>query len=88
MSAVATVSGKLADFIHDTTFRDLPASTMEKAKIRLLDCLGTALAARGLHVPGVALAFVRGGQRGAGQRDRACGAPAGDRCGIRERDAR
>jgi len=57
---VNTVSGKLADFIHATTFAKLPATTVEKAKVRLLDCIGTALAARGLHVPGVALAFVKG----------------------------
>ena len=62
MSSVPTVSGKLADFIHATTFADLPASTVEKARIRLLDCLGPALAARGLHVPSVALAFVKGNE--------------------------
>lgn len=62
MTSVATVSGKLADFIHGTSFADLPPSVVEKAKLRLLDCLGTALAARGLHVPGVALAFVKGNE--------------------------
>ena len=57
-----TVSGKLSAFIHDTGFADLPPATVERAKIRLLDCLGTALAARGLHVPNVALAFVKGNE--------------------------
>ena len=64
MSSVPTVSGKLADFIHGTRFTDLPPTVVEKAKARLLDCLGTALAARGLKVPSIALAFV-GDNRGA-----------------------
>lgn len=60
MTSVDTVSGKLADFIHGLAFADLPASVVEKAKVRLLDCLGTALAARDLPVPAVALAFING----------------------------
>lgn len=55
-----TVSGKLAQFITGLAFRDLPEQVVEKAKLRLLDCLGTALAAGDLKVPGIAMAFVRG----------------------------
>jgi 2-methylcitrate dehydratase PrpD len=60
MSNGQTIGGRFAAFIHDTAFERLPSTTVEKAKLRLLDCLGTALAARGLHVPSVALAFVKG----------------------------
>lgn len=62
MNPSPTVSGRLADFIHATSFAELPAAVVASAKMRLLDCLGTALAARGLHVPGVALAFVKGNE--------------------------
>jgi 2-methylcitrate dehydratase PrpD len=55
-----TVSGRFAAFIHGLTLAALPRSVVEKTKVRLLDCLGTGLAARGLHVPGVALAFIDG----------------------------
>lgn len=60
MTSPNTVSGKLADFIHDAQIARLPASVIEKAKVRLLDSLGTALAAYGLPVPSVALAFAKG----------------------------
>jgi 2-methylcitrate dehydratase PrpD len=54
-----TVSGQLADFIYGTSFRNLPTEVVEQAKSRVLDSLGTAIAARGLPVPGVALKFVQ-----------------------------
>lgn len=60
MASIPTISGKLADFIHRVGFDDLPTNVVEKAKERLLDCLGTALAAKGLPVPEIALAFVKG----------------------------
>ncbi len=60
MTSVPTFSGQLADFIAATRLADLPSATVERAKVRVLDCLGTALAARGLPVPSVALAFVKG----------------------------
>lgn len=62
MSPSPTVSGRLADFIHQTSHEELPAAIVSHAKMRLLDCLGTALAAHGLHVPSVALAFVKGNE--------------------------
>lgn len=62
MSPSPTVSGRLADFIHETSCGELPPRVVFHAKMRLLDCLGTALAARGLHVPEVALAFVKGNE--------------------------
>lgn len=58
MSSVNTVSGKLAEFICGLELQHLSPSVLEKTKTRLLDCLATGLAAQGLHVPGVALAFV------------------------------
>ena len=60
MTSPDSVSGKLADFIHDLDIAKIPASVVEKTKVRLLDGLGTALAAHGLPVPSVALAFVKG----------------------------
>ena len=60
MTSPNTVSGKLADFIYGVQIAKLPASVVEKAKVRLLDSLGTALAAYGLPVPSMALAFVKG----------------------------
>lgn len=58
--AVPTVSGRLAHFIHGLRFADLPPHVVELARLRLLDCLSTALPARGLPVPeaarGLALA--------------------------------
>lgn len=62
MSAGPTVSGKLAGFIHATTFESLPPEVVDRARTRLLDCLGTALAARELRVPALALAFVKGNE--------------------------
>jgi 2-methylcitrate dehydratase PrpD len=55
-----TISGQLADFIHRVSFDDLPRPVVETAKVRVLDCLSTGIAAHGLHVPSVALAFVKG----------------------------
>ena len=60
MTNVNTVSGRLADFIHGLRFEDLPADVVEKSKLRLLDCLGTALVAYKLPVPEIALEFVKG----------------------------
>ncbi len=60
MTSPNTVSGKLADFIHDLNIAELPAGVIEKAKLRVLDGLGTALAAHGLPVPSMALALVKG----------------------------
>ena len=61
MSSVNTVSGKLADFICNLQIEQLPKSVIERTKTRLLDCLATGLAAHGLHVPSVVLAFTEGG---------------------------
>ncbi len=55
---IGTVSKQLADFIHDTSFEDLPPQVVEQAKSRVLDCLSTAIAARGLPIPQLALRFV------------------------------
>lgn len=62
MDGQVTFSTRLADFVEATRFEDLPASVQEEARGRLLDGLGPGLAARGLHVPGVALAFVTGNE--------------------------
>jgi 2-methylcitrate dehydratase PrpD len=61
VTSAQTISGKLADFIHRTAFADLPPDVVEKVKVRVLDCLGSALAAKGLPVPSLALAFVKDG---------------------------
>ena len=61
MSPINTVSGKLADFICNLQIEQLPKSVIERTKTRLLDCLATGLAAHGLHVPSVVLAFTEGG---------------------------
>jgi 2-methylcitrate dehydratase PrpD len=55
----ATVSSQLAGFIHATSFANLPPAVIEQAKSCVLDCLGTALAARDLPVPAIALKFVQ-----------------------------
>lgn len=59
MSTRSTVSQQLAEFVHTTTFDDLPPAIIEKAKSRVLDSLATAIASRSLPVPGVALEFVK-----------------------------
>jgi len=43
-----TVSEKLAEFIHDLTYRDLPQEVRELAKLRILDTLSCAVAGRDL----------------------------------------
>jgi 2-methylcitrate dehydratase PrpD len=58
-AAAPTVARQWAAFIHDTHFHHLPAAGVEQAKSRLLDALATAVAARDLPVPAVALRFVR-----------------------------
>jgi len=59
MGSNSTVSQQLAEFIHATTFGDLPPATIEQAKSRVLDSLATAIASRSLPVPTVALQFVQ-----------------------------
>jgi 2-methylcitrate dehydratase PrpD len=54
-----TVSCQWAAFIHAASHESLPRAALEQAKHRVLDCLATAVAARGLAVPGLALGFVR-----------------------------
>jgi 2-methylcitrate dehydratase PrpD len=61
MGSINTVSGKLAEFICNLQIDQLPKSVIERAQTRLLDCLSTGLAAHGLHVPSVVLAFTEGG---------------------------
>lgn len=61
-AAIQSVSGKLAHFIHGLRLEALPSSVVECAKIRLLDCLATSLPARGMKVPELARALVRGGR--------------------------
>ena len=61
MSSINSVSGKLAEFICNLQIDHLPTRVIERAKARLLDCLATGLAAHGLHVPSVVLAFTEGG---------------------------
>lgn len=55
-----TVSAKFATFIEGLSIGSLSDDVIAKTKVRLLDCLGTGLAARGLKVPGIAMAFVKG----------------------------
>jgi 2-methylcitrate dehydratase PrpD len=59
-SVPGTVSAKLGEFIEGLSIASLPNEVIETTKVRLLDCLGTGLAARGLRVPGIAMAFVKG----------------------------
>ena len=61
MSSINTVSGKLAEFSCNLQIEQLPKRVIERTKTRLLDCLATGLAAHGLHVPSVVLAFTEGG---------------------------
>lgn len=60
MTDSRTISQTLAQFVQGAETNRLPARIVELAKIRLLDSLSTALAARGLHVPGTVLAVVGG----------------------------
>jgi 2-methylcitrate dehydratase PrpD len=53
-----SVSGHWADFIQGVTADSVPAPVLEHAKVRMLDIIGTGLAARGLKVPSLALAFI------------------------------
>ena len=46
-----TLSEGLARFAAELRFEDLPAEVVEDLKLRVLDCLGVALAARGLPAP-------------------------------------
>jgi 2-methylcitrate dehydratase PrpD len=59
------IATQLGDFIHATQYDDLPADTVAQAKSRLLDALGTALAARQLPVPSLARKFVAANRGGA-----------------------
>src|SRR5208282_4901999 len=54
-----TISQQLAEFIHATSFADLPPAIVEKAKSRVLDSVATAIASHTLPVPCVALQFVQ-----------------------------
>ena len=62
-AADATVSRRWATFIDETRFETLPAAIVDRAKIRILDGLATAIDAHGLPVPETVLAFA-GGQPG------------------------
>ncbi len=55
-----SVSGQWADFIQGVTATSVPPRVLEHAKVRMLDVIGTGLAARGLKVPELARAFVKG----------------------------
>ena len=55
-----SISMRWAEFVCGLALAGIPKPTLEKAKLRLLDSLATGLAARGLKVPGLALAFVGG----------------------------
>src|SRR5688572_21228189 len=58
--AMKSVSGKWAEFIQGVTAASVPPKVLEHAKVRMLDVIGTGLAARGLKVPELARAFVKG----------------------------
>ncbi|CAN7767908.1 MmgE/PrpD family protein [Caballeronia sp. LjRoot31] len=53
-----SISGQFAQAIVAMSTNTLPAGVVEKAKLRILDSLTTAVAAHGLAVPGVAAALV------------------------------
>jgi len=55
-----SVSAKWAEFIQGTTAKSVPPEVLDHAKVRMLDVIGTGLAARGLKVPELARAFVSG----------------------------
>jgi len=55
-----SVSGQFADFICGVSFDTLASTVVESAKLRVLDCLATALASDGLEVPAVVRRFIRG----------------------------
>ncbi len=54
----STISKRFASFITNTSIDNLPQGVIKRAKLRILDSLGTAIAGKGLPVPSVALAFV------------------------------
>lgn len=58
-----TISQQFAQFITTLSFETLPPALVEQAKIRILDSLATAIAARDLPVPAIAAALV-GDNRG------------------------
>ncbi len=53
-----TISRAFADFIGEVETAKLPPGIAQQAKVRILDCLSTSLAARGLPVPEVAAAVI------------------------------
>lgn len=55
-----SVSGHWADFIQGVNVKSVPPRVLEHAKVRMLDVIGTGLAARGLKVPELARGFVAG----------------------------
>jgi 2-methylcitrate dehydratase PrpD len=55
----STIAFELSGFIDATTFEDLPADIVARAKSRILDSLATALSARHLPVPTIARKFVQ-----------------------------
>lgn len=55
----STIAIDLSEFIDATTFEELPADTVARAKSRMLDSLATALSARHLPVPNIARQFVQ-----------------------------
>lgn len=55
-----TVSNQWAEFIQSVTAKSVPPRVLEHAKVRMLDVIGTGLAARGLKVPELARAFTSG----------------------------
>ena len=46
---------KIARFVVDTSYKDMPREVVEKAKRTALDCLGAALAGIGLALGAIAL---------------------------------
>lgn len=54
-----TLSEELATFAAELRFADLPATVVEDLKLRLLDCLGVSLAARGLPAPAAVARLLR-----------------------------
>jgi 2-methylcitrate dehydratase PrpD len=53
-----SVSRRFADFIHATTFNDLPGNVIEQTKARVLDAIATSIEARLLAVPGTTLKWL------------------------------
>lgn len=61
-ATLPSVSGRWAEFTHGLRLEDLPERVVECTKARLLDCLATALPARGMKVPELARALAQGSQ--------------------------